>query len=377
MQRIEDEKIMKKVLDLAKRGSPSPNPYVGAIIRKENKIIGIGYHKKAGEKHAEIEAIEDVKKRYKKKWKEKLFGSTLYVNLEPCNHYGRTPPCTKTIIESGIKRVVFATKDINKKVKGNGEKELKKHGIEVIKGILKKEAEELNMAYFKVEKTSLPFVIVKLACSLDGKIATKNFDSKWISSEKSRKIVQELRAKSDAILIGINTLKKDNPYLSVRKKILKKPIRVIVTTNLDKINGNEKIFFDNNVLIAYNKGSKKKIKDFEKRKITLVKCPEKNKKIDMKFFLEYLVKIGCNIVLVEGGGKIATDLLKRKLVDKLILFYCPKIIGGDGRNMFEELGIDKISKSYNVKFKNIKKIGPDLMIEIELKENKRLKDMAT
>jgi len=359
-----EKRIMKKTFSLAKKANPSPNPYVGAIILKNNKIIGYGYHKKAGMAHAEIEAINSVKKRYPKTWKQKLEGSSLYVNLEPCNHYGRTPPCTKAIIEHKIKKVVFAMKDINKSVKGNGALELKKSGIIVKEGILEKEAQKLNEAYIKVQKTKMPLVLVKLAISLDGKIATKNFESKWISSEKSRQIVNKLRAESDAILIGIGTLKKDNPSLDVKnKKLYKYPLKVIVTSYLDEINGNERVFSNGQVLIAYNKvKNKKHLVKLSKRKINLIRCPQDKNGIDLKYLLKHLAKIGCNKILCEGGGKIATSLLKKDFVDYLILFYAPKIIGNDGIACFSKLGIKKLSQAYKFRIEKIKKVDTDVMI---------------
>jgi diaminohydroxyphosphoribosylaminopyrimidine deaminase/5-amino-6-(5-phosphoribosylamino)uracil reductase len=359
------KKLMQKVLELAKKGDPSPNPYVGAIITKNKKIIGAGFHKKAGFPHAEIEAINSVKRNYPNSWKKMLNGSELIVNLEPCNHYGRTPPCTKAIVEHKIKKVIFAINDCNKKVKGGGEQYLKKNNIEIEKGILKNKALELNKAYFKVQKTSYPYVSVKLACSLDGKIATKSFDSKWISSEKSRELVKKIRQKVDAILIGANTLRKDNPILGIKKiKTYKKPIRVVVVSKLENKLLNYKLLKENNnLLIAYAKASKKVLENFKKRNIKVLKCPtNKDNLVDLKFLLKELAKLGINHVFCEGGGKITTSLLKEGLVDEMIIFYAPIIIGADGKNMVEKLNIKKIKDAYKFQIKKIKNIDKDIMV---------------
>ncbi|MCX8163427.1 MAG: bifunctional diaminohydroxyphosphoribosylaminopyrimidine deaminase/5-amino-6-(5-phosphoribosylamino)uracil reductase RibD [Candidatus Micrarchaeota archaeon] len=374
-----DKKFMNEALKLAKKADPWPNPKVGAVIVKNGKIIAKGYHKKAGLAHAEVQAIKDAKKRYKN-YKEILEGSTLYVNLEPCNHYGRTPPCTKAIVENKIKRVVFAIKDPNKTLAGDGETFLKKNNIIVKKGVLKTQAYKLNKKYFEIQKkTTRAKVILKLAISLDGKIATKELDSKWISSQNSRKEVQKLRKKVDAILIGQNTLKKDNPTLKVLNA-KKQPLRVVACADLKNITGSENIFFDKNVLIAYNKADKKVLEKLQ-NKCSFFYTKAKNNKIELRSLLNYLEKNGYKKVLCEGGSELATSLIKENLADELILFYCPIVIGEEGLSMIRKLDIKKLSQAIRFKIKKIKRIGPDIMIvlkrmEKEKKEkNKRLKDL--
>ncbi|MEM4137151.1 MAG: bifunctional diaminohydroxyphosphoribosylaminopyrimidine deaminase/5-amino-6-(5-phosphoribosylamino)uracil reductase RibD [Candidatus Anstonellaceae archaeon] len=374
IQKKLDAQYIRQTFALAKKANPYPNPKVGAIIVKNGKIIGKGYHKKAGLAHAEVEAINSVKKKYRN-YKKILEGSTLYVNLEPCNHYGRTPPCTLEIIKNKIKRVVFSNYDYNKMVRGNGSRFLKKNGIEVVGGILQKEGFKINKIYFREQKRKnvmLPEVILKLAISLDGKIATSTYRSKWISSLQSRKIVQKLRKKADAILIGLNTLKKDNPTLKILNS-KKQPLRVIVSYNLESIKGNEKIFFDKNVLIAYCK-AKKNTEEKLIKKAKLLKCPSKNKKVDLKFLLNYLKKNGFNNILCEGGARVATSLIKEGLIWKIILFYCPIIIGEDGINMVEKLNIKNILKAIRFKIEKIKRIGPDLMIILKMDKKTKTKN---
>ncbi|MFA5108127.1 MAG: bifunctional diaminohydroxyphosphoribosylaminopyrimidine deaminase/5-amino-6-(5-phosphoribosylamino)uracil reductase RibD [Candidatus Micrarchaeia archaeon] len=380
--------FMQQALELAVRGRPAPNPYVGAVIVKEEKIIGMGFHKKAGEAHAEVEAIFDVKKKNPKDWKSLLKGSTLYVNLEPCNHTGRTPPCTDAIIDAGIGKVVFAMKDLNAKVKGDGEKKLREAGIEVESGILEEAAQAVNSAYIKALKTSMPLLTLKMAITLDGKTATSSGDSKWISCERSRMIVMKMRDKAGAVLVGAGTVLKDNPQLTARK--LEKetdakksknaranesvqtdfdemefvsPLRVIVDSNLS-VSGDEKVFFDKNALVACTqKADKKKIDKLQKKGIDVLMCPaDKNGHVDLKFLLMQLQKREINQVLCEGGATLAKALLDEGLIDVMILFVAPKIIGGDGKSLFEGKGALEIANATNAEIVNVASIGTDLMV---------------
>ena len=223
-QKIQDLYFIKKTISLAKRGegTTSPNPLVGAIIVKNNRIISSGYHLRTGLPHAEINAIKSAKKSLK--------GATLYINLEPCFHFGRTPPCVDEVIKSGIKRVVVATTDPNPKVAGKSIRKLRKQGIKIDLGLAKEQALRLNEVFFKNMKTKQPFVVAKLAQSLDGKIASSKGISKWITSSKSRRFAKSLRDKYDCVLIGATTLKNDNPKLDGLKKI---PYKVIISSNLD------------------------------------------------------------------------------------------------------------------------------------------------
>lgn len=287
---------MQKALRLAKKGLSwtFPNPMVGAVIVKNGKVVGEGYHHKIGEPHAEIEAMHTS---------PNLKGATLYVNLEPCSHYGKTPPCVVAIIKAGIKRVVCCTLDPNPKVAGKGIEKLKQAGIEVTVGVLEKEAQKLNEAFFTFHTKKRPYVAIKFAASLDGKIATRTGDSKWITNEKAREFARRLRGEYQAILVGINTVSKDDPNLGTRIKGLKDPIRIILDPNT-KIPKNAQVLRDRNVIII-------------------------NEQITISNLLEILKEKEIISVLVEGGGRTIGNFVDEGLVDKVYAFHAPILIGGE------------------------------------------------
>ena len=324
------EKYMRLAIELAKKaeGKTSPNPIVGAVIVKNNKIIGKGYHRKAGLPHAEINALREAGKRAR--------GATLYVTLEPCNHYGRTPPCTDAIVRTGIKKVIIAMKDPNPINNGNGVRKLKKNGIRVETGILVKEAEEINRPYIKFITTGLPYITVKVAQSLDGKIATKTGDSKWISSEDSRRYVHELRGKVDAVMVGANTVLRDDPLL-LSKVSRKQPVRIIASDKSRKFKG-AKIF-----------------SHLDKSPVLIVKS-----------LSEALARKEMMHILVEGGGELIASLVERNLVDRFLIFIAPKIIGGRAaKTAVEGIGINNIRDASNFKIKSIRRFKKDILIEAE------------
>lgn len=312
---------MQKCLELAEKGRQfvSPNPMVGSVIEKNGKIISSGFHQKFGGMHAEIVAL--------KKAGEKTRGATLFVNLEPCCHFGKQPPCTQAIISAGIKKVVVATKDPNPLMQGKGIKELKKTGITVEAGLLEKKAQELNEKFFKYQKTKLPFVLIKNAISLDG----KNFSKKGekISGKKSLQKVHELRAEFDAILVGKNTVLIDNPYLTARTKNAKNPLRIVLDSTASvPLNSNIFDAVAPTIIVCTKKAPKERIqKIIEKGKAVLI-AKEKNGKIDLKNLLAQLGEMGVSSVLVEGGANTTTEFLTQDLFDKMILVISPKIIRG-------------------------------------------------
>jgi len=290
-----DEYFINETLRLAKKaiGWTNPNPMVGAVIVKNGQIIARGYHKRAGLPHAEIEALRVAK--------NSVQGATLYVNLEPCNHYGRTPPCTDAIIQAGIKRVVCSMLDPNSKVHGRGIAKLKQAGISVSMGLREKESRVLNEAFFTFHKKKRPFVAIKFAASLDGKIATYAGDSKWITNQKARLFARKLRGEYQAILVGINTVMRDNPHLGVRSPGKRDPLRIILDSNL-QIPLNFKVLRDNNVLIATTiHASKYKKKLLAKRGVPILTF--KSKSIPMKKLLSSLWRRGIVSILAEGGGE--------------------------------------------------------------------------
>lgn len=320
MTQQDDSYFIKKTLLLAKKGVGwvNPNPMVGAVIVKNGEIISQGYHKRAGLAHAEIEAINSAR--------EKLKNATLYVNLEPCSHHGKTPPCTEAIIKSGINRVVFSVTDPNPAVLGGGVIALKKAGIKVTTGILENEARELNEAFFTFHEKKRPFIAIKFASSLDGKIATKTGDSKWISNEKARKYSHILRSRYQAILVGSNTVLHDDPHLGSRLKGKRDPIRIIIDPTL-KIPLTSKVLRNTNILIISTRHADKfKLAELKKRNIDLIKF--NTSEIPLTEIIKELSKREIISILVEGGGETIGRFVDQKLVDKVYAFHSPILIGG-------------------------------------------------
>lgn len=365
----DDEKFMRRALELSCKGRPAPNPYVGAVIVKEGDIIGEGFHAKCGHEHAEIAAIKNVYEKFGGEAKEKLVGSAIFVTLEPCNHFGKTPPCTDAIIKEKISQVVFAMKDENPNVKGGGCKRLQKAGIEVFEGLLENEARAVNAAYLKHSKTGLPLVTLKLATSLDGRTATKTGDSKWISAEKSRRIVHKMRDKVGAVMVGIGTVLADNPHLTCRIDGGHDPLRIIVDGKL-RIPPDANVLFDKNVVVGCMVGAAQEKKNaLIDRKIKLVECPAKSDvKFDLEFLLGKIGKMGINHVMCEGGADLAAELIRLDMADEIVLFVAPKIIGGERAGIFGGMGVVEIEDAKEVEIVMHKMIGDDLMVAARAKK---------
>ena len=358
-----DEGFMKQTLRLAKKGlgSTSPNPLVGALVVKDGKIIGSGYHKKAGAPHAEIEALSKAGKKAK--------GATLYVNLEPCNHYGRTPPCTKALLKSSVKKVVVGMVDPNPHVAGGGCEFLSSHGVKVKCNVLEEECKRLNEVYIKYITKDKPFVILKGALTLDGWIATQTGNSKWITGEKSRKFVHSLRKRVDAILVGVETVIVDNPFLTpyLIGRSTSDPFRIIVDTNL-RIPLHSRVFDSPKsgltiIAVGSNVESekRKKIEDLGAR---VVKCQIKNGRIDIADLLDEIAKMSISSVLVEGGATLFGSVIREGLVDKYYMFLAPKILGGDNGVPFARgPGCDSIENCALLKDLMVRRFDDDIMIE--------------
>lgn len=345
-----DQYYMQLALELAKKGvgKVNPNPLVGAVIVKDNEIIGRGYHKAYGENHAEINALKDAGNN--------AVGATLYVTLEPCSHYGKTPPCCKSILKSGIKRCVVACLDPNPIVSGNGIKMLKEAGIDVTVGCLEKEAKELNKVFFKYISTKKSYLFLKCAITLDGKIATRTYDSKWISNELARARVQELRNKFSAIMVGINTIKQDNPRLNCRIENGANPFRIIIDPHL-KIEEDKNIlhFNDNRTIIITSSSNKDSIK--------IEKLISKNIKFifleGYRFSFDKILtetaKLNIDSVLLEGGSEMISLAFREDAIDEGEIFITPKILGDDKAisfiKNFEILKMSEALKLSNVSFK--------------------------
>ncbi len=360
---MSDESYIQLAIEIAKKGmgNVSPNPLVGCVIVKNERIIGAGFHEKIGQNHAEINAINSSP--------ENLEGSTLYVNLEPCSHYGKTPPCVDSIIEKKIKRVVIGTLDMNPLVCGKGVKKLKKAGIDVKVGILEKECEKLNKFFFKYISKKIPYVTLKAAQTIDGKIADQNGYSKWVSSVDSRRHVHSLRSKYDAVLIGAGTVAKDDPSLTVRLVEGRNPQRIILDTKL-RLKSSQKLFRNNsdkNLIVVTSEKSiskKNKIKKLNSSGINIIHVKEDEYgNLDLKSILKELGKLSITSVLVEGGNKIFTSFVKNNLYDDILLFITPKILG-KGVSAIGDLGIYDIRKAVKVKVKAVETIGDDILVEL-------------
>lgn len=363
---MDDAFYMKMALDLAEkgRGFTSPNPMVGAVVVKDGKVAGKGYHEAAGKPHAEVNAIDDAKAC--------ASGATLYVTLEPCNHYGKTPPCTEKILKSGIKRVVAAVRDPNPDVKGDGAEFLRSKGVEVCFGICEKEAKKQNEVFFKYIKTKRPFVTVKCAATLDGKIATKTGDSKWVTGEESRQFVHRLRHINDAIMVGINTVKRDDPKLTTRLEGTegRNPVRIILDSRLtiseDAIVLQPDSGSDTIIIIgdsALDAGQLRKKAEFEEKGVKIIETPEKDGLIDLDFLMDKFGSIGITSLLIEGGSRVIASAFSAGIADKIVFFYAPRILGGDGVNICSGPGPALMSDSIDVKDVSVHRFGDDIMIE--------------
>ncbi|MFN3550791.1 MAG: bifunctional diaminohydroxyphosphoribosylaminopyrimidine deaminase/5-amino-6-(5-phosphoribosylamino)uracil reductase RibD [Endomicrobiia bacterium] len=363
---MNDKKYIRYCFELAKKslGKTSPNPIVGAVIVYKNKIIAEGYHTEYGKPHAEVEAINDA---IKKGYKNLLPKSTLYVNLEPCCHWGKTPPCVNKIIDVGIKKVVCSMYDPNPKVNSKGIEILEKNDVKCKVGVLEDEAKELNKFYIKWITKKLPYVTIKSAITFDGKIATVLGESKWISSKQSRNYVYKLRSIYDAVLVGINTVLKDNPKLTTHN-FGRNPQRVVVgdITKFFNIYNKYNVFKDDNKTIFFTPQSK--LTKIIVKKFNNVEVVEfKEKKILFKKILSYLAQKGISSVLVEGGGETNWNLINENLVDDFILIVAGKIFGGrDAKTWVEGAGVKLPHQAYRIKFLNIEHIGEDFIINAKM-----------
>jgi diaminohydroxyphosphoribosylaminopyrimidine deaminase/5-amino-6-(5-phosphoribosylamino)uracil reductase len=346
---------MRLALKLAKkgRGKTSPNPMVGAVVVKNGEIVGRGYHRRFGEFHAEANAL--------KACQDQTGGATLYVSLEPCCHHGKTPPCTDMIIKSGIREVVCATLDPNSQVNGRGIEALREGGVEVRLGILEEEAKKLNEVYTKFITTGLPFVMLKVAQTLDGRIATKFGDSRWITQEDSRRFVHSLRGSVDAVLVGANTVKRDDPELTIHDAKGKNPIRIILDSS-GSIPHSSKIIKENKngktIIATTNRRTSEK---FQKEVEVWNLKKRGDGGVDLAQLLKKAGESQITSLLVEGGSRVFTSFLKKKLVDKIYYFLSPKILG-EGFDSFGDLGIKKIHESITLRDCEIKRFKNDLLV---------------
>ena len=359
----DDIYFMQMALDLAEkgRGFTSPNPVVGAVVVKKGRIAGKGYHKSAGSAHAEVNAINEAG--------DHAEGSTLYVTLEPCNHTGRTPPCTQKIYDAGIKRVVIAMNDPNPDVQGGGIDYLKGKGIHVTLGVCEDQAARQNEVFLKYVKTKRPFVILKCAATLDGYIATKTGDSKWITCPESRQFSHNLRHECDAIMVGIGTVKKDNPRLTARLDQINcmDPVRVILDSHLSICENahvlNHTSDSDTIIVTGADVSKNKKLK-IEKKGVKVISSSVKNGLIDLNILMDRLGSDGITSLVIEGGSRVTASALDAKIVDKICFFYGPKILGSnDGVPLCRGDGPSLINGCISVTDIQVSQFNDDVLIE--------------
>ncbi len=358
--------MMRRVLALAAmgRGCTSPNPLVGAVVAKGNKIMGQGFHRKAGEPHAEIIALRQVGRAAR--------GATLYTNLEPCCHTGRTPPCAQEIVSAGIKKVVSSIRDPDPRVDGGGFRTLRRSGVVVEVGLMKSEATYLNRAFTKFVKDGFPFVTLKGAASLDGRIATRTGDSKWITSTEAREHARLLRREHDAVLVGIGTVLADDPRLTARpahgrpatlRRVvldgsLRLPLKARLLSTLDE--GPVVVFAGPHV-------ARSRARRLEERGATVERLAARNGRLDLRGLLRHLAEKDVTRLLVEGGGEVHSSFLEEGLADRLVLYVAPRIIGGrDARALVGGSGPKRLADAVTLSRPVSYRVGADLVVEGDL-----------
>jgi diaminohydroxyphosphoribosylaminopyrimidine deaminase/5-amino-6-(5-phosphoribosylamino)uracil reductase len=367
MNPMNDTEYMRMALDLAAKGAGyvSPNPMVGAVVVKDGRVVGRGYHQAVGGPHAEVNAINAAGARAR--------GATIYVTMEPCNHYGRTPPCARKILEAGIQRVVVAMADPNPDVTGGGNSFLKSQGIEVTCGLCEIEAGRLNECFTKYVRTKLPFVVLKMASTLDGRIATRTGDARWVTGPAARARVHALRHAMDAILVGVGTVKADDPELTTRLETGRgvDPIRIILDTHLgmpETARMLQQVSAAETWVVGgpgAAESNKKRLKD--QGALVLEATLDKGR-IDLKALMRFLGARGITSLLIEGGAQVAASALKAGIVDKVLFFYAPKILGGDdGIPMCSGPGPDRMRDSFTLNDMQVSRVGDDILVSGYLK----------
>lgn len=358
---------MAKAIQLAKKGryTTHPNPRVGCVLVKDQQIIGQGFHVKAGEGHAEVNALADAK--------HDAVGATAYVTLEPCSHQGKTPPCADALIKAGVARVVYGMQDPNPEVSGNGLAKLKKAGIEIIGPVLEAECEALNPGFLKRMREGLPYVRVKLAMSMDGRTAMESGESQWITDSAARLDVQRLRAQSDAIVTGIGSVLADNPSMTVRidnndqeadPKSVRQPIRVIMDTALS-ILPEAKILYPTHqawVFSVEDEVEEEHLEVLTEKGVTVRFVPRgEDGRLDLLDAMEQLADAGINEVLVEAGAELAGGFLAAGLIDEIIVYMAPKLLGSSARPLFK-LPLETMDEAVELTLKSVRQVGQDVRL---------------
>jgi diaminohydroxyphosphoribosylaminopyrimidine deaminase/5-amino-6-(5-phosphoribosylamino)uracil reductase len=366
---MDHKAYMQIALDEAKKGMSftSPNPMVGAVIVKDGKIISKGHHRAYGEAHAEVNAIANAQ--------TSVEGATMYVTLEPCSHYGKTPPCSLALVQSKLKRVVVATLDPNPLVSGKGVKFLEENGIEVISGVLEDQSKELNEVFLHYISTKKPFVCLKGAMTLDGKTATKTGHSQWISSEESRNHAHMLRARYRSILVGVSTVISDDPSLTTRIDTpVKQPVRIVLDSN-GRIPLASRVLNDEFAYQTWVMTTEKMSMDMERmilgKGVKVFRLRSYQDRVDMDHLMEVLAQNDIDSVLIEGGSDIHYSAFERKIVDKVVFYIAPKIIGGNqAKTLVGGVGVDDINEAFELDEMKCYSLGKDLVIEAKVSKGR-------
>lgn len=357
-----DSYYMKRALTLARRGSGfvNPNPLVGAVLVRDGKIVGEGWHREFGGAHAEVNAVAAAG--------EHAAGSDLYVTLEPCSHQGKTPPCTDLIIRSGIKKVIIGMQDPNPLVNGKGISILKEHGILVHSGVLESECRKQNEVFIRFITRNRPFVVFKYAMTLDGKIATVDNASRWITGEESRRIVHRLRHSMSSVMVGVDTIIYDDPLLNVRLrgKNMRSPLKIIADSGL-RIPLESRVLLNEPqlcMIATTEKADQGKVKTLQRMGVQVLTCPTKDGKVDLESLFLTLGRMDIDGILLEGGSTLAFSALKAGLVDKVLAFVAPKMLGGaEAPTPVGGAGIPAMEDALNLHSLSMKRAGRDFMIE--------------
>ncbi|MET0087684.1 MAG: bifunctional diaminohydroxyphosphoribosylaminopyrimidine deaminase/5-amino-6-(5-phosphoribosylamino)uracil reductase RibD [Sedimenticola sp.] len=366
MATAEDHRYMARAIELARRGlyTTHPNPRVGCVLVRDGRIIGEGYHLRAGKPHAERNAIADAG--------GSATGATAYVTLEPCCHHGRTPPCTEGLIEAGVSRVVMAMQDPNPLVSGDGARRLRDAGIEVESGILESQARELNPGFIRRMESGLPFVRCKLAMSLDGRTAMSSGESKWITGPAARADVQRLRARSDAVVTGIGTVLADDPSMNVRLEQPAgepaQPLRVVLDPQLEMPPGARMLKLPGQILVVCSCDSSDRGAALEKEGAEVVRLPGSSDEIDLSLLLQYLAERQINEVLIEAGSTLAGAALWKGVVDELVVYAAPHIMGDGGRGLFHLPELELMRDRVELEISDVRMVGSDLRLIIKPKD---------
>ena len=357
----EDYKFMSRAIDLAKRGmnTTTPNPRVGCVIVKDNEIVGEGWHVRAGEAHAEIHALNEAGKNTK--------AATVYVTLEPCSHHGKTPPCSEALIKAGVEKVVIAMQDPHSKVDGEGIQKLVDAGIKVATGLLEKQAEDLNPGFIKRMRTGRPYVRLKLAMSLDGRTAMASGESKWITSAAAREDVQRLRAQSCAIITGVGTVLADDPSMNVRLEgFERQPLRVVVDTNLSMPATAKMLSLPGDTIVMTCAEDEDVVEQLTQAGARIINMPYCNTNVSLAAVLDTLGEMSINDVLIETGATLSGGMLQDGLIDELIVYMAPILMGDSAKGLFQLPGLESIADKVQLEITDMRAVGCDWRITAKI-----------